>query len=286
MGTEQFAALIAMDWSDATHDLCLFATSPSRQADSVLTPTPAALAAWATARRTRVAGRPIAVCLEQSRGPPICALLKYALLVLDPSDPATLAKDRDAFSPSRAKDDPRDADDRLALLLQRRDRLQAWRPANAKTRTLHYLVAHRRRLVNDRPRLSSRMTAPLKAYVPQVLPWLAGIRAPLACDLLRCWPTLAAMQKGRPSTLEQLFHAHHAARQATIANRMAAIKAAAPLTPDPAVRRASVLMIKAFATRMKTTIAASHTVGHAIEKRCHTHEGDHLCASLPGAGPA
>jgi transposase len=105
--------------------------------------------------------------------------LKYAFLGLSPINPATLAKYRQAFSPSRAKDEPQDVADLLALLLHHRDRLKAWRPENAKTRTLPYLVEHRRRLVNDRTRISNRMMALLKAYFPQVLPWLAAIRTPL-----------------------------------------------------------------------------------------------------------
>jgi transposase len=282
---EQFAALIAIDWSDAKHDICLFDTATSKQEDSILKHTPEDLEAWATALRTRFAGQQIAVCLEQSRGPLIYALLKYDFLVLYPINPATLAKYREAFSPSRAKDDPRDADYMLELLLQHRDRLKAWRPENAKTRTLQYLVEHRRRLVNDRTRISNRMTALLKAYFPQVLQWFDDIRTLLVCDLLLCWPTLEAIQKVRPSTLEKFFHAHNSVRKETIANRITAIKAAVPLTTDQAVMHASVLMIKALATQMKTTIEAIHAFDHAIEKLCSTHEDYHLFASLPGAGP-
>jgi transposase len=282
---EQFAALIAIDWSDAKHDICLFDTTTSTKEDSILKHTPEDLEAWATALRTRFAGQPIAVCLEQSRGPLIYALLKYDFLVLYPINPATLAKYREAFSPSRAKDDPRDADYMLELLLQHRDRLKAWRPENTKTRTLQYLVEHRRRLVNDRTRISNRMTALLKAYFPQVLQWFDDIRTLLVCDLLLCWPTLEAIQKVRSSTLEKFFHAHHSVRKETLANRIAAIKAAVPLTTDQAVMHASVLMIKALATQMKTTIEAIHAFDHEIEKLCRTHEDYPLFASLPGAGP-
>jgi transposase len=171
------------------------------------------------------------------------------------------------------------------LLLQHRDRLKAWRPENAKTRTLQYLVEHRRRLVNDRTRISNRMTALLKAYFPQVLQWFDDIRTLLVCDLLLCWPTLEAIQKVRPSTLEKFFRAHNSVRKEPLANRLTAIKAAVPLTTDQAVMHASVLMIKALATQMKTTIEAIHAFDHAIEKLCSTHEDYHLFASLPGAGP-
>jgi transposase len=133
---EPFAAFVALAWSDAKHAVCLLDVATGKTESSLLTHTPEALAAWATAWRTRFAGHPIAVCLEQSRGPLVSALLPYDFLVLSPSNPATLAKDREACSPSRAKDAPQDADSLLELLLHHRDRLQAWRPENAQTRTL------------------------------------------------------------------------------------------------------------------------------------------------------
>jgi transposase len=242
---EQFAAFIAIDWADAKQDIWLLDASTNQQEPCVLTHTPEALEAWATAWRTRFAGQKIAVCLEQSRGPLLYALLKYDFLVLSPVNPATLAKYRQAFSPSRATDDPQDADYLLEILLHHRDRLKAWRPDTAKTRTRQYLVEHRRRLVHDRTRLSHRMTARLKAYFPQVLQWFDDIRTTLVCDGLLRWPTLAALQKVRPATLEQFFHEHNSGRKETITRRIAAIKTAIPFMTDQAVMHASVLMIKA-----------------------------------------
>jgi transposase len=282
---EQFAAFVAIDWSDAKHDSCLLDVATGKKEASILKHTPEELEAWATALRTRFAGQPIAVCLEQSRGPLIYALLKYDFLVLYPINPATLAKYREAFSPSRAKDDPQDADYILELLLHHRDRLKAWRPDNAKTRTLQYLVEHRRRLVNDRTRISNRMTALLKAYFPQVLQWFDDIRTLLVCDVLLRGPTVEALKKVRPSTLEKFFHEHNSVRKETIAHRIAAIKEAIPLVTDQAVIHASVLMIKALAAQMKTTVEAIRKFDQEIEKLCRTHEDYPLFASLPGAGP-
>jgi transposase len=285
MGMEQFAAFIAIDWSDAKHDICLVDASTSTNEDSILKHTPEDLEAWANALRARFAGQPIAVCLEQSRGPLIYALLKYDFLVLYPIHPTTLAKYREAFSPSRAKDDPRDADYLLELLIQHRDRLRAWRPDDAKTRTLQYLVEHRRRLVHDRTRISNRMTALLKAYFPQVFPWFDDIRTTRVCEVLLRWPTCESIKKVRPATLEKFVHEHHSMRQETISNRIAAIKEAVPLTTDQAVMTSSVLMINALATQMKTTLAAIRAFDQEIEQLCRTHGDYHLFASLPGAGP-
>jgi transposase len=281
---EQFAAFIAIDWSDAQPDSCLADASTGKKESFILKHPPEALEAWATALRTRFAGRPIAVCLAQSRGPLICTLLKYDFLVLYPINPTTLAKYREAFSPSRAQDDPRDADYLRELLIQHRDRLKAWRPDTAQTRTLQDLVEYRRRRVHDRTRLSKRMAALLQAYGPHVVWWFEDIRTLLVCDVLLRWPTVEAIKKVRPSTLETFFHEHNPVRKETLSIRIAAIKEAVPLTTDQAVMHASVLMLKALAAQMKTTIEAIREVDHDIEPLGRTHEDYHRFASLPGAG--
>jgi hypothetical protein len=80
------------------------------------------------------------VCLEQSKGSLIYVLLKYAFLVLYPVNPRTLAKFCEAFAPSRAKDDPTDAQLALELLKKHRDKLRPWVSDDATTRTLQLLV--------------------------------------------------------------------------------------------------------------------------------------------------
>ena len=51
----------------------------------------------------------IALCLEQTKGALVDALLEYPFLVLYPVNPATAARYRQAFKSSRAKNDPSDA---------------------------------------------------------------------------------------------------------------------------------------------------------------------------------
>lgn len=102
---EPFAALIGLDWSDQKHDLCLVETETGSHELSVISHTPEALNEWARALRARFDGAPVAVCLEQSRGSLIYALMKSDFLVLYPVNPQTLAKFREAFTPSRAKSD-------------------------------------------------------------------------------------------------------------------------------------------------------------------------------------
>ena len=279
-----FAAYIGIDWSDAKHDVCLVDAATGCQESSVIRQTPEALDEWALALRTRFGGERIAVCLEQSRGPLIYALLKYDFLVLYPINPKTLARFREAFSPSRAKDDPRDAEYLVELLIHHRERLKAWMPDDEKIRTLQLLVEHRRRLVGDQTRISNRLTALLKGYFPQILAWFPDIRTEMVCEFLLRWSSLEALRGVRRATLLKFFREHNSHRQKRLDARLDAIKAAAPLTTDAAVINSSVVMVRALAAQMKTTLAAVKEFDQKIEVLCQAHEDIELFASLPGAG--
>jgi transposase len=105
--------------------------------------------------------------------PIVYALQKYDFLVLFPINPSTLAKYREAFTPSRAKDDPTDAELALDLLLCHPDRFQPLAPQSVELRALATLVEQRRGLVNDRVRITNRLRNTLKQYYPQALGPLA-----------------------------------------------------------------------------------------------------------------
>ncbi len=280
----EFAALIGIDWSDKKHDSCLVDTATGAQELSVVKHPPESLDEWARSLRTRFGGAQVAVCLEQSRGPLIYALLKYDFLILCPINPKTLARFREAFTPSRAKDDPRDAEYLVALLIHHRGRLKAWLPDSERTRTLQLLVEHRRRLVGDQTRISNRLSALLKGYFPQVLAWFPDIRTELVCEFLLRWSSLNALKGVRRATLEKFFRAHNSPRQAMLETRLDSIKEAVPLTTDAAVSNSSVLMVKALASQMKTTLAAVKEFDRQIEALCEAPEDFELFAALPGAG--
>jgi len=132
----EFAAFIGIDWADAKHDISLQSADSDRRESAVLQHRPDAIEQWARSLRQRFAGRPIAVCLEIAKGPLVYALQKYDFLVLFPVNPATLAKYREAFTPSHVKADPTDAEIALELLIHHRDKLKALRPQSASMRTL------------------------------------------------------------------------------------------------------------------------------------------------------
>jgi transposase len=281
---EEFAAFIGIDWADAKHDVCLQAVGSDTREFSRLEHKPEAIDAWAQAVQQRFAGRPVAVCLELNKGPLVYALRQYAFLILFPVNPLTLAKYREAFTPSHAKDDPTDAELQLELLLKHRDKLKPLKPQSPGMRALEQLVEHRRRLVGDKVRLTNRLTSALKNYFPHVLQWFHDKDTTIFCDFLTQWPTLKAAQLARRSTLERFFRAHHVHYADVIDQRLQAIKSATPLTTDEGVIAPTGLPVQALVSQLRVTLPAIDAFDHAIAQHAQSHPDFPLFDSLPGAG--
>ena len=143
-----FAAYVGIDWADRQHAVCLL--DGTGHIDQELEHSPEAIAAWAEALRQRYGGLPVAVALEQSRGPLIYALMQYAHLVLFPINPKQLARYREALSVGGKKDDPTDAQLLARFLRDHRDCVRAWQPEEAQTRELARLCELRRNIVESR----------------------------------------------------------------------------------------------------------------------------------------
>ena len=90
------------------------------------------------------------LAIEQSRGALVFMLSKYECLHLFPVASTMAGNMRDALYPSGAKDDPRDADLLMDLLLQHRDKLRRLSPDTEATRRVQNLVEERRKLVDEK----------------------------------------------------------------------------------------------------------------------------------------
>lgn len=279
-----FAAFVGLDWADAKHDVCLQAAGTAQREFLSLEHSPEEINAWAQTLRTRFNGQPVAVCLELTKGPIVSALRTYDFLVLFPVNPLTVAKYREAFTPSRAKDDPTDAELQVEILLKHRDKLTPLRPQSPTMRALAQLVEQRRRLVGDKVRLTNRLTSALKNYFPQVLHWFPEKDTAIFCDFLSRWPTLKAAQLARRTTLEGFFRAHHVRSTDLIATRIEAIKSARALTTDDGVIAPNVLLVHALVAQLRVTLQAIADFDQAIAQRAQAHPDFPLFDALPGAG--
>jgi hypothetical protein len=133
LSDSRFAAFVGIDWADAKHDVCLRAADSDNDEYAVTRHTPEAIQDWALGLQRRFNGQPIAVCLELNKGPLVAALRQYDWIVRFPVNPKSLAKYREAFASSGAKDDPSDARLQLDLLIKHPERLKALEPLSVFT---------------------------------------------------------------------------------------------------------------------------------------------------------
>ena len=171
-----FTAFIGIDWGDKKHDFCLEVANSELREFGTMDHSPEEIAKWAYSLRDRLGG-PIAVCLELAHGPLVSALQQYEFLVLFSVHPTTVAKYREAFVPSGAKDDPTDAEIALDILLLHPDKLHQIKLQSVAMRTLARLVEERRSLVNHQIRISNQLTSTLSNTTPKYWSGLsAGIQ--------------------------------------------------------------------------------------------------------------
>jgi transposase len=276
-------AYIGLDWGDERHSVHL-QTADGRVEHRELEQKPAVLHEWVAQLQQRFAGGKIAVALEQRKGAVIHALLMYDCFVLYPINPKALARYREAFRTSGAKDDPLDSELLLDLVVRHADKLRAWIPDTVESRKLQALCEQRRKLVNHRVALTNRLTSLLKQYFPQALEWVGDLASVQACDFLVQWPTLAAIQTARASTVRRFYRTHNCRKADVIEARLAAIAGARPLTTDAAVIEPLSLAVQTYATQLRALIAAIQTFDDRIAHAFAAHADHDLFGSFPGAG--
>jgi len=282
---DNFSALIGLDWADQKHDICEQAVGSTDNSYSVISSQPEALHEWALSLHSRYPDKPVALACELKKGPLIYALSKYSHIVIFPVNPITVAKYRHAFTHSGAKDDPNDARIQKELLAKHMDKLQAIQPDCADIRALAQMVENRRKLVQERVKMTNRIMAQLKNYYPQPLDWFKEKDTFIFCDFLLKWSNLNRAKKAHKKTLMTFFQAHNARYADINEKRVTEIKEAIALTDDPGVIEPCQLMIEALVPQLKIQLQSIETMDRAIKEKYHQLDDRFIFDSLPGAGP-
>jgi transposase len=287
MASHEFAAFVGIDWGDQKHAVCL--RSEGVEVEHELPQRAAEIEAWARELRTRFGGRPVAVCLEQSRGPLIYALLKYEFLVLFPLNPLQATRYREALYPSGSKDDPLDARLLCRFVETHHGQLRAWQPDDEATRLLRLLAEDRRRFVDQRTAHKNQLRQRLKEFFPLALELLRGgdLEDEWFLQLLIKFPSHAELRRASPRTLERMLPKHHRLPdEEPLDPRVAQIRAAVPLVTDGAVVKAGRLQVMELARlilRLNTSIAE---YDRELAAELARHPEAELFRSFPGAGAA
>ncbi len=280
----EFKAFVGLDWADKKHDICIQAADSPEREFYQIQHTVDDIEQWACSLRDRFNGR-IAVAVELSKGPIIYALQRFDFITIFPVNPTTLARYRNTFTLSSAKDDPTDAEFALELMLRYPDKVLPLTPQSENMRKLAYLVVSRRKLVEDRRRLANRLIATLKQYYPQVLDWFSHKNTQLFCDFILKWASLQELQKARKQPIIKLFKSSSSRTIPLIEKRLQAIKIAKPLTEDMAVISAHRLEAMALAAQMLAIIRAIKLFDVEILSTFKALPDCPIFSDLPGAGP-
>jgi transposase len=151
-------------------------------------------------------------------------------------------------------------------------------------RVLRRLVEARRDLVQDRVRVTNRLTFTLKAYFPQVLDWFRDKETEVFAAFLERWPSLLEAQRAKRDTIVAFFRAHHVRRASVIDRRIGAITSERPLTSDPAIIEPARLFVEALLPQLRAVSAGIVRLDTEISQRCQQLPDYQLFAPLPGAG--
>jgi len=287
MRQDKYALLVGLDWADREHVLMWRDTATGRTGETRLRNRPEAIAEWVADRLAEHPDGRIAVCLEQSRGPVVHALMGYPEIDLYPVNPAAVARYRGVLRPSGAKDDPGDAAVILDLLERHRDLLTVWRPDTPATRLLRSLCEDRRRAVGQRAALCNSLRAKLKEYYPQALD-LGGedLYSEMTCAWLSKWPRIEAAAAARPDTVRRFCRSLGCRSEKRIQERLDLLASARPLTDDPAVVEAGVRWTALVVSQVRALNRAIAEYDRRIAEVFEGHPEAELFAGLPGAGDA
>lgn len=288
MNTPEYAAFVGIDWADEEHAVCVLEPGQDAARQARLAQQAGAIDAWARELAHRYDGRPVAVCLEMSRGALIYALMKYPQLVLFPLNPKQLAKYRQAFAPSGAKDDPGDAELLARFVREHHRRLRAWQPDDALTRGLRLLCEDRRRAVDDRTAAGNRLLQHLKEAYPLALT-LAGqhVYSAALLSLLARFPSERALRRAAPRVLAKyLPKRRRAVGDDAVDPRIAAIRQTPALVVDEAVLRHACLAVKHLVAQLQQLNAMIAEYDAEIAALVAQHPDAPLFQSFRGAGPA
>jgi len=275
--------IVWIDWGDEKHAVFLIEEATGKRIRQEVEHTPEAIADWVGSLRRQFPNSQVVVCLEQTRGALIYALMKYDFLLV-PVNPKQLARFREVLCASGAKDDPDDAEFLAELFAKHAAYLRIWKPDAEETRLLALLSEDRRHCVDQRTALTNQLKSQLKQYFPQALRLVDPLHSALACALLEHWPSLAEIQAASDDEILQLFREHRAGSQQQRQDKLALIRDALPLTSDRAVLHSRRLLVRTLIQLIHELNAAIQEYDQQIAAAFQGHADYEIFHSFPGAG--
>jgi transposase len=277
--------IVGIDWADSKHDLTVIDDGKIQhlriQSDAQ------AVCHMVSLLNHLAAGRNIAVCLEKGRVGILHHLMLRENIVLYPIDPKQVARYRESFCSSGAKDDHRDSYFLARLLAERRGDLCPIKPDDPLTRRLSLLCQTRRQVVDEKTAVIQRLIGVLKMYHPLLLD-LPGTKfsTGLKAELLRRYADPRKLRKAHPKTLEKMFLRHRCGNDEQIAQLIEKVRNTPLLTNDAALIDPLAIRVQILAAQLVKLLDGIEKLDAEIASAMNQHPDAKLFTELPGAGAA
>lgn len=277
---------IGMDRSDKCIDVHLLDQQGNDHSHAQILTDPHSLTAWANEILDLLpAGTSAALCIEQPCINLTGFFRRFPSFKLYLINPMILKRYRETFNISKAKDDKKDAHHLAKLLFEKHSVLKPWHAGDRTAAKLAVLTEKRRQLVVQRGSISNKLIQLLKDYYPQAFELYGKtIYAPLACAFLKKWPSLQAIQKATPASIERFYIQHSSRRPYLIERRLKLIDQAIPITDDPSIIEPYSALTVAFAEQLSTISKNIQAFDKMISETVDSHPDAYIFQSLPGAG--
>jgi transposase len=283
--SDQPGLFIGIDWADQKHD-CYVIDRDGKGFHQEITHSPEDINIWIGEMLKLAGGKPIAIMLEQSRGPLVYSLMFRENVLLYPVNPKQLVRYRESY-PGGGKDDPTDARYLARMLRERIATLTCWQPDDENTRLLTHLSRQRRKLVDGQTKLRQQLIAQLKSYFPVVLELFGKEgQLPLLLSVLGRWTDPRKLRRADRRLIRRVLSDHsirNQEQQDEIINR---IRSAQLLCSDEALITPSAMAVKLLASQIQQSRKTIQEFDTKIAEVMKKHPDAHLFTSLRGAGPA
>lgn len=276
---------IGIDWADEKHD-CYVIDRDGKGFHQSLPHSAESIDGWVNDMLKLAAGKPIAIMLEQSRGPLVYALMFRKNVLLYPVNPKQLARYRQSY-PGGGKDDPTDAKYLARMLRERISTLSAWEPDDEKTRLLANLCQQRRKLVECQIKLRQQLTSLLKSYFPVMLELFGNeCKLPLLLKMLGRWSDPRTLRRADRRLIRRVLSEHsirNEDHQNEITDR---IRSAQLLCDDEALIVPSAMAVNLLVKQIEESRQTIQEFDAKIAEGMKQHPDAHLFMTLRGAGTA
>jgi hypothetical protein len=281
--TDTPVLFIGIDWADQKHD-CHIIDRDGQGVHQVISHAPESINDWVNEMLKLSKGKPIAIMLEQSRGPLVYSLMFRENVLLYPVNPKQLARYRESY-PGGGKDDPTDAMYLARMLRERITTLTAWQPDDKATRLLTHLSEQRRKLIGSQIKLRQQLTAQLKLYFPLVLELFGkDSQLPLLLGILNRWTDPRQLRRADRRLIRRVLSEHSIRNEERQDKIIARIRSARLLSDDEALILPSAMSVKLLANQIRQSREMIKEFEAKIAETMKQHPDGHLFTSIRGAG--